>query len=209
MSVAKPSLDTVSNSLHPFGLPLGTVRAFMALLILGYFWLVIYWPSPVKPFLGHCFLLPLVLYSFTLNRDSLEHHSFRKRILPFFLRLVIVLGTMAALAYLFSRGVDHARERLTPDIAEITEWWMPFAGVLSGGLLFGVVLNWLIGPTGKMFQSVRAWLSVVAMVMLSVELGLFVIHLSSNAGDSTFVEFLRYYSLVEIGVVSAYFGTRI
>jgi len=209
MSVAKPSLDTVSNAAHPFGLPLGTVRAFMALLILSYFWLVIYWPTSVKPFLGHCFLLPLVLYSFTLNRDSIAHISFRKRILPFVLRLIIVIGTMAALAFLFSRGVDHARERLTPDIGEITNWWMPFAGVLSGGLLFGIILNWLLGPSGNLFKSLRAWLSVVSMVMLSVELGLFAIHLSSNGGDSTFVEFLRFYSLVEIGFVSAYFGTRI
>jgi len=210
MAVGKPaSLDTVSSAAHPFGLPLGTVRAFLALLILSYFWLVVYWPSPVKPFLGHCFLLPLVIYSFTLNREPTGHFSFGTRILPFLLRMVIVLGTLGALGYLFSRGVEHARERLTPDVEEITGWWMPFAATLAGGLLFGVILNWLLGPNGKVFQSMRAWLSVVAMVMLSVELGLFVIYLSSYGNDGGFVEFLRYYSIFEIGIVSAYFGTRI
>ena len=59
-------LDPVNEPRHPFGLPMGSVRGFMALLICGFFWLVLLWPGEqiVKPLLGHFFLLALVLLAF-------------------------------------------------------------------------------------------------------------------------------------------------
>jgi len=203
------SLDTISSNQHPFGLPLGTVRAFMAVLILANFWTVLLWPgAAAKPLLGHFFMLPLVLYSFTLSRDPRSENFFH-RILPFFLRLLLILGTVAVIAFVVSNGVENYRERLTPDFAEFNEYWMPFAASLGIGLIAGITLNALFGPNGEFFRTVRAWLSVVSMVTLSIELVMFLIHLKSSSGDQGFLTFLRNYQVVQIGVVSAYFGTRV
>ena len=203
------SLDTISSNQHPFGLPLGTVRAFMAVLILANFWTVLLWPgAAAKPLLGHFFMLPLVLYSFTLSRDPRPENFFH-RILPFFLRLLLILGTVAVIVFVVSNGVENYRERLTPDFAEFNEYWMPFAASLGIGLVGGITLNALFGPSGEFFRTVRAWLSVVSMVMLTIELALFLIHLKSTSGDPGFLTFLRNYQVIQIGIVSAYFGTRV
>jgi hypothetical protein len=203
------SLDTVSSNQHPFGLPLGTVRAFMAVLILANFWMVLLWPGDTaRPLLGHFFMLPLVLYSFTLSRDP-RSQNFYHRILPFLLRLLLVGGTVAVIAFVVSNGVENYRERLTPDFTEFKDYWMPFSASLGIGLMIGIVLNALFGPSGEFFRTVRAWLSVVSMVMLSIELAMFVIHLKSSSGDLGFLTFLRNYQVFEIGIVSAYFGTRV
>ena len=203
------SLDTISSNQHPFGLPLGTVRAFMAVLILANFWTVLLWPgATAKPLLGHFFMLPLVLYSFTLSRDPRSENFFH-RILPFFLRLLLILGTVAVTAFVVSNGVENYRERLTPDFVEFSEYWMPFAASLGIGLVGGITLNALFGPSGEFFRTARAWLSVVSMVMLTIELVLFLIHLRSTSGDLGFLNFLRNYQVVQIGIVSAYFGTRV
>ena len=60
-----------------------------------------------------------------------------------------------------------------------------------------------------MFVTVRAWLSVLALVMLAGEMVLLVLLLSSRAGDGGFTDFLRVYEYIEVGVVAAYFGTRV
>jgi hypothetical protein len=203
-------VDTVSSSLHPFGLPMGSVRAFMALLILSNFWLVVLWPKDnARLFLGHFVMLPLVLYSFTLSRET-HPGSWTKRILPFLLRLIFTAATIGVIVFMIGNGgIESYKERLTPDFKEFQEYWMPFSIALGGGLLMGVLLNALLGPNGSFFRTIRAWLSVVSLVMLASELLLFIIHLSTKSPDPGFVEILRNFQMAEIAVVSAYFGTRI
>ncbi|MGL6073266.1 MAG: hypothetical protein ACRC8S_03785 [Fimbriiglobus sp.] len=209
MSTPAP-IDSVNSAVHPFGLPLGTVRAFMALLILGNFWLVVLWPhDSAKPLLGHFVMLPLILYSFTLSRNT-HPGSFSARILPFLLRLLFTGGTVAVIAFMVTNGgIGQYKDRLTPSPEEFKDWWLLFGAALAGGLLAGVLLNSIFGPDGSFFRTLRAWLSVVSMVFLTVELGLFVIHLASKSPEPGFVDFLRNYQLAEVAIVSAYFGTRI
>ena len=66
-------VDTINNPQHPFGLPPGSVRSFMSLLILSYFWLAVFWPGDnVKTLTGHFFLLGLVLYTLLPSRHHAE-----------------------------------------------------------------------------------------------------------------------------------------
>ena len=66
-STVQVVLDSVSESRHPFGLPLGSVRGFMSLMICAFFWIVLLWPEPflVRPLLAHYFMLALVLLVFS------------------------------------------------------------------------------------------------------------------------------------------------
>lgn len=192
---------------HPFGLPLGSVRAIMALLILGYFWVALFWRGPAVALpLGHFFLLPLVLYSFTLARHDGKYEGFR--LLPFVLRMCILGGTVAVGLYAAAQIVDY-RARLTPDTTEFREHFLTFAAVLTLGFLAGHFFRLITGPNAELFVTIRAWLSVVGLVMLTVEIGLLVMLLSSKAGEAGFADFLRAYQFAEVGVVAAYFGTRL
>lgn len=202
------SFQTPAKTSLPFGLPMGTVRGFMALLILGNFWLVLLWPNPTaKPMLGHFIMLPLILFSFVLTREP-QPGGMLTRLMPYLLRLFLVLGTIGIIVFLTLKGFDNYRERLTPNVTEFTEFWMPFSAALGIGFLAGIGLNALFGPKGELFRSVRAWLSVLSMVLLSIELAMFLIYLNGSV-DPNFLEFLRNYQVFEIGIVSAYFGTRL
>ena len=201
-------VDTINNPQHPFGLPPGSVRSFMSLLILSYFWLAVFWPGDnVKTLTGHFFLLGLVLYTLLPSR----HHAdgFIGHMLPWILRIAAVGGSVLVLVYMQSHGIENYRDRLLPDTAEFREWWIPFSCTLVAGLYLGYGLKLLFGERSPVFTTLRSWLSVVGMVMLVLEVGLFIIHLSTKSGDAGFVDFLRYYEFVELAIVSAYFGTRI
>ena len=56
---------------QPFGLPIGSVRGFLSLLICSFFWIVLLQPEPIAPPLGHFFLLTLVFLAFASN----PHHA--------------------------------------------------------------------------------------------------------------------------------------
>ncbi len=205
-TVAVPTEKRSKVPDHPFGLPLGSVRAIMALLILGYFWLALFWPGDaVRLPLGHFFLLPLVLYSFTLSRHDGKYEGFR--MLPFVLRMLILGGTLAVGAYAVTQIGDY-RQRLTPNTADLENYWLTFAAILTGGFLVGHFFRLIMGPRAELFVTVRAWLSVVGLVMLAGEIGLLVMLLSSKGGEG-FTDFLRAYQFAEVGVVAAYFGTRL
>ena len=62
------SSNPIGDVQHPYGLPMGTVRGFMSLLICSFFWIFLVLPEgakgpPTAP-LGHFFLLTLVFLSF-------------------------------------------------------------------------------------------------------------------------------------------------
>ena len=93
-------------------------------------------------------------------------------------------------------------------MTEFKDFWLPFSAALAAGFLSGIALNSLFGPKGEAFRSVRAWLGAVAMMLLTLELAMFIIHLNGS-NDPGFMEFLRNYQVFQIGIVSAYFGTRL
>ena len=200
--------DAATRPMNPFGLPLGSVRGLMALMILGFFWVVLVWPgATAKPPLGHFFLLPLVLFSFALPTHRAKHEGFG--VLPLVLRVLVLGGTIAVGIYAYQKGPGVYHDRLTPRPEDFSEFWLSFGLTLAGGFFAGHLFRLLLGPSGVLFVTGRSWLGVVSLVMLAVELALVVMLLSSKGGDKSFIEFLRYYEFVELGVVSAYFGTRL
>jgi hypothetical protein len=198
-------LDSVNEPRHPFGLPLGSVRGFMALLICAFFWMVLLWPDDVaKPLLGHFFLLALVLMAFASSpspRADGEGSAF----LPWLLRVLFVGGSVAVVLLVLFTHPDRLKDRLTPGHNEFQEWWGPFLATMAVGFAAGLFLRFVLGREHPLFQTLRAWLSVVGLLMLAMELALFVVF---TTAENKQIEFFYYWQAVELAFVSAYFGTR-
>lgn len=207
MSEYKPLTESADESDHPFGLPLGTIRGVFSLLICGFFWLIILLPErvgmpPVKAVLGHFFMLALVFMAFASNPAG---GSSKRHFLPWFIRVLFVLGTVGVVGYGWFRDKAFFQSRLTPDVQEFSDWWLPFLTVMAVGFGFGILLRLVLGQSSHIFQTLRSWLSVVGMILLVIEYALFIGYSST---DSKPVEFFRVWQAIELGLVSAYFGTR-
>ena len=198
-------IDSVNNPRHPFGLPQGSVRGFLSLLICGFVWMVLLWPSPDEPAamklpLSHFFLMALVLMAFSTSPHLQMGES---KLLPWVLRVLFVGGSVGVVLYALFRD-PHSLAKLTPDTAEFALWWGPYLGVLAGGFAFGLFLRFVLGRENQVFQTIRAWLSVIGMLMMLGEFVLFMTMRTQPSADN----FLHVWQAVQLAAVSAYFGTR-
>jgi hypothetical protein len=194
-------IDTVNNPQHPFGLPQGTIRGFLSLLICGFVWMVLLWPNEVKLPLSHFFLMALVLLAFSSSPHIQKGES---KLIPWILRVLFVGGTVGVLAYAIFRD-PHSLAKLTPTKEEFEAWWAPYLGCLSGGFLVGVLLRVVLGRESRVFQTIRAWLSVVGILMM---VGEFILFLAFGAGKSESENFVHVWQATQLVFVSMYFGTR-
>lgn len=195
-----------SDVRHPFGLPLGSVRGLMSILICAFFWILLLLPmeSPAKAVLAHFFLLGLVLLAFASSPSITDREG--SPFLPWLLRFIFVGGSVAVILFvIFTRDLDVLQRRLTPDPDEVRLWWIPFLSSLAGGFSFGLFLRFILGRENHIFQSLRAWFSVLGLVLLVCELGIFFV-MAGGAGKVD--EFLHYCQCVTIVIASSYFGTR-
>ena len=203
---SRTPLDPVNNPRQPYGLPAGTVRGFLSLLICAFFWMVLLWPSDAvaKPLLGHFFMLALVLMAFASSPSA--HSGYRDTSLtPWLMRMLFVGGSIAVVAFTLVKDPAQFSQRMTPDVVEFRDWWGTFLAVTAGGFAFGLFIRFVLGRENPVFLTLRAWLSVVGMVMLALELGLFVAFMSAESKPDTF---MRYWQTIEVAAVAAYFGTR-
>lgn len=207
MSDSNRVIDPVHTPNHPFGLPLGTIRGVFSLLICGFFWMIILWPEqegkpPIRAVLGHFFLLALVFMAFASNpAGGKQKMSF----LPWLLRVMFIVGTVGVIAFGWYRDPNLLKVRLTPDVAEFADWWLPYLATMAGGFGFGLFFRFVLGRDSHVFQTVRSWLSVVGMILLVVEYALFIGYASV---ENKPVEFFRIWQAIELAIVAAYFGTR-
>lgn len=200
------NVDSVSNPRHPFGLAAGTVRGFLSLLICSFFWIVLLSHSvpDAKPLLAHFFLLALVLLAFASSPGA-EDKKDGGALLPWLMRVLFVGGSVAVVGYCLVTDPSQFSARMRPDPKDFTDWWQPFMACMAGGFAGGLFLRFILGRQNVAFQAIRAWLSVVGMGMLVVELALFVAWMNT---DKITENFLHAWQAVELVVVSGYFATR-
>jgi hypothetical protein len=195
-------IDTVNNPRHPFGLPLGTIRALLSLLICGFVWMVLLWPGDQKLPLSHFFLMALVLLAFSTSPSI--RTTGESTFMPWLLRVLFVGGSVGVVLYSLVRDADSLR-KLTPTTDEFAAWWGPYLAVLAGGFAVGLFLRFVLGRENMVFQTLRAWLSVIGLVMMLLE---FVLFLAFASVERRPEASLHVYQAVQLAVVSAYFGTR-
>jgi hypothetical protein len=188
---------------HTFGWALGTVRGLMSLLIVSFFWIVFLLP-PERSFtapLGHFFLITLVLMAMvTRPHQKLAYF-------PRLLRFLFVGGTLAVIAYMLATGQgQQLADRFTPSAGEIPQWPALAASMF---IAFGVghFMRLLLGSSNDFFQSARAWIGVVAMVLLLAET-LFQFVIRPNLSEPPTPDALKVWESILVAAVSAYFGTR-
>jgi hypothetical protein len=203
--IMSSATDSTSDPRHPFGLPLGSVRALMALAIGVFFWVVLLFPgepAAVRPPLGHFFLLALVTLAFSPHTGAAGEDG--SAAFPWLIRLVFLGGTVATVAFVGTQFPDRLAERLTPDPLEVKRCWLPLLASTFGGFAVGVLIRVLLGRASPFFRTLRSWFSVVGLVMLALEIGFVLVGATSQAPT----DFLQYWDAVELAVVAAYFGTR-
>lgn len=202
MSVATAQ-SAVPEVRHPFGLPMGTIRGTLALLICGFVWLVLLWPTETKLPLAHFFLGSMVFMAF-VSHPTLPTGA-GKSVAPWVLRVLFAGGSIGVVAFAVYTDWESVTKRLVPDVDEFRAWWLMFLGVTVGGFLVGRLLRLVFRSTSPFFQSLQAWLSVLAMLMI---VGEYLLFIAFNTASSKPDAFMHAWHGVELAAVSAYFGSR-
>jgi uncharacterized membrane protein YfcA len=190
---------------HTYGLPAGTVRGFMSVLICSFFWFILLMPEDrafTAP-LGHFVLLFLVFLAFASHPLPGPDES---HVLPWLMRVIFVGGSVAVIAFVAVKYPDRLTERLTPDAKELPSWPI-LVGVMAAGFAGGLFVRFILGRTSDVFQSIRGWLGIVAMLLLVSET-VFQFGIRPALTNPPSPEALKVWEGVIIGFVSAYFGTR-
>lgn len=190
---------------NTYGLPMGTVRGFLSVLICSFFWIILLWPGEHPPHvpLGHFFLLTLVFLAFASHPiQEIRMSSF----LPWLMRMIFVGGSIAVVAFVLVKDPARLGERLTPNPAEIAQW-PALLGCLAGGFGAALFLRTVLGRDHPLFQTLRAWVGVLAMLLLLSET-IFQFVILPTLSDRPGVEAMKVWEGILIAVVAGYFGSR-
>jgi hypothetical protein len=198
----------IRQEFSTFGLPVGTVRGFLSVLICSFFWIFLLVPDrtegiPPHAPLGHFFLLTLVLMAFASHPlQELNPRHF----LPWLMRVIFVGGSIAVLVWAGINHPDRLSTRLTPDPAEVSQWPVLLA-CLAGGFGVALFLRFVLGRNSNFFMTLRAWIGVIAILLLLAET-LFQFVILPNMSDKPSLDAMKVWEGLLIAVVAAYFGTR-
>jgi hypothetical protein len=197
---------------HPLGLPAGSIRALLSLLILGLLWLLLAVPeqpgkNPIQvPMALYC-LLALVFHFFGSHGHSIPS-SASGQPAPWHLprgtfRIIMVLGTVAVVGYEYWFDSERMIKRLTPPVDQLAEW--PYLlSALGGGFVLGMLLR--LGPWNRLpaYQDILAWISLLAIIGLVAEV---VLHVLINPTITSPID-AQTFECIVVAIVAAYFGAR-
>jgi hypothetical protein len=196
---------------HPLGLPAGSIRAIMSLMILGLFWLLLVVPqqegkNPIHvPLAVYC-LLALVLHFFGSHGHSIPSAAGQPSPLHLprgSIRFIMVAGSVAIVGYEYWFDAERMLARLTPQADQLTAW-PHLLMALGGGFIFGLLLR--LGPWKRLpaYQDILAWISLVAILLLAAYT---VFHILISPTMNMPIDPLIFECLM-VSVVSLYFGAR-
>jgi hypothetical protein len=200
------SITPYGDIRHPFGLPMGTVRGFMSVLICMFFWIFLLLPddkATTAP-LAHFFLLTLVFLAFASHPFPADAQ--KSEFLPWVMRVLFVGGSAAVLIYTAVNYPDRVASRLTPSPADVVQWPV-LLGTLAGGFGLGLFLRFVLGRGSDLFQTLRAWFGVISILLLLVET-IYQFAIKPSLGDPPGPDAMKIWEGVIIAFVASYFGTR-
>ncbi|WP_439621849.1 hypothetical protein [Gemmata sp.] len=197
--------DTLSQEFQPFGLPTGSVRGILSLMICSFFWilLLVPWEAQRTAPIAHFFLLTLVFLSFASHPVDAVRNS---ATLPWVLRILFVGGSIAVVAYVGFKDPHRLAAQLTPNAAEIPEWPV-LLGCLAGGFGVALLLRSVLGRQNQFFYSIRAWVGVIALFLLLAET-VFQFAVLPKLSDQPSMQAMQVWEGILIAATAAYFGSR-
>jgi hypothetical protein len=194
---------------HPLGLPAGSIRAILTLMIMVPIWLILLlpedWQVRVPPALYA--LLSMVLHFFASHGHSIGPPGADQpspwNLPRGFFRVLLLAGTALVVGWQYANHPDLLFQRLTPTETQLAQWPYIVLALLGG---FGV--GWLLGRgpwrRAAWFQDVLAWVSLLAMIGLVVEVILLVL-VNPRLREELDIE---PWERVLTAVVAGYFGAR-
>jgi hypothetical protein len=187
----------------PLGLPPGSVRGLLSIMIVALLWLLLLLPRNVTQQVTvpvHVYmLLALVLLFFVAHGRTIARKA-DPTPSPLYLpggtlRLIILGGTIATIVYLFLNDRERLIQRLTP-AADQMQHWPEFLLALVGGLAVGWIFRFI--------TPLHNWLAVLALfaMLADIVIEVFVYpQLKENADPVV-------WQCIVTAVVASYFGTR-
>ncbi len=165
---------------HALGLPAGSIRAVLALAVLGLLWLIVLFPLPGEPeplgkrkmdlvFVYLQMLMVLILaHFFTAHGGSIRPHPDAASPLGLprgSIRFLLLAGYLGLTYYLW-------HNHLSFDYPPQAEFLLLLALLLSafflGHILTGIVVRLSGGTLPYWFQDVQAWVALLALVALGI-----------------------------------------
>jgi hypothetical protein len=203
MSSSNPT--AIPTEFHPYGLPMGTVRGFLSVLICLFFWIALLYPGDQTPPLplAHFFLLSLVFLAFASHPI---HDAQTSSFLPWLMRVIFVGGSGVVVAYVAYKTPAQLGARLTPNAADIYQWPV-LLGCFAGGFGIALFVRFIMGRKNELFQTLRAWLGVLAILLLIFET-LFQFVIIPELSDRPAADALKVWEGTLVACVAAYFGCR-
>jgi hypothetical protein len=206
---AAPAQD-VPYVRHPLGLPPGSIRAVLALMIAGLFWLFLAlpdsFPQEEKVPLFLYVLLAMVFLFFGSHGHTIGRHLTGQSPLYLprgILRATLLIGSAALIGWLYYTNPERLTNRLTPDPKHLEQWPVLLISAF-GGFTVGCVVR--KGPWRQSagFQDILATVSLLAMLGLVIETILVVFIKSTTVQTMD----LSTWEAILTAVVAFYFGAR-
>jgi hypothetical protein len=159
-------------------------------------------PPPHAP-LAHFFLLTLVFLAFASHPLP---EGQKTAFLPWLMRVVFVGGSAVALGFAAYNNLDQVSARLTPSVDEMGQWPV-LLGCLAGGFGLSLLARFIMGRKSETFQTGRAWLGILAILLLVFET-LFQFVILPDMSDKPALNTMKIWAGFLVATVSAYFGCR-
>jgi hypothetical protein len=199
---------------HPLGLPVGTVRGFISVLICSFFWIFLLVPDSGDPTkqtapLAHFFMASMVFLAFVSH--PIPNSPGQNEWLPWLMRALVVGGSLAVFGFIQYSLPDRIQARLKPDTTEIGQWPMLSAALFGGfavGMSLRSILRWVLGQNSGIFQTFQTWEGVICALLLVAET-VFQFGIRPYLNDpGVNPEALKIWEGVLLTAVALYFGTR-
>jgi hypothetical protein len=194
----------------PLGLPPGSIRGILSLLIVTQFWLLLLLPEQYKvPIPINLYLLMTLVAVFFVSHGKSITSAGGNYPSPLYLpggtlRLIIIAGTALVIGYLYMNHPERLEERLRPAEGQFAQWPL-LIGAYVGGFLLGYVFRFMPFRHFWAFQAFQAWLSMIAMALLFAEV---IIQAFINPSLKNEGWDLHKWEAIVTAVTAWYFGTR-
>jgi hypothetical protein len=217
--VVQPPLPRSYNR-QPLGLPAGSIRAILALTVLGLIWALMLLPESKEmtiPLYLFCLMFLILGHFFAAHGYSIAGPT-SGTASPLYLprgsiRLIMILGFVGVLVVRYRRNPDWQELLGLLKLREsvIDQPYLPiilvgafFLGIFFAKV-FGRILSGQYGPP-PWFQDVQAWLALLATLGLIVQ---YVIELGINPGRAPENRIrLQEWEVPLASIICFYFGAR-